>query len=210
MEVSGRKGLGVKADDLIEKLIETALAEVAHRHPEFSSTENEKIARQIAVGALRYFLLKFTRNSVIAFDFHEALSFEGGNRPNTCNTLAVRAQNILRKLAGRGETLPDFKASLTPEALQTCMQSEDVWQLILIASKTLSAVERAIASGEPAHVAKYAFQLAQSFNNFYHEHNVLAEKDLTRRNALLWITQYVSRQLEKTLNVLGIEQPAYM
>jgi arginyl-tRNA synthetase len=122
----------------------------------------------------------------------------------------VRAQNILRKLAERGEQLPDFRSALTPAALAECMNSEDVWQLILIASKTLSAVERAIASGEPAHVAKYAFQLAQSFNNFYHEHNVLAEKDQQQRNSLLWVTQYVFQQLKKTLNVLGIEQPAYM
>jgi arginyl-tRNA synthetase len=116
----------------------------------------------------------------------------------------------LRKFEERGEQLPDFALSLTTETLEKCVQSEDVWQLLLIASKTLSAVERAIASGEPAHVAKYAFQLAQSFNNFYHEHNVLAEKDLEQRNALLWVTEYVRGQLEKTLHVLGIEQPAYM
>jgi arginyl-tRNA synthetase len=208
VEVSGRKGLGVKADDLIDKLIETALAEVEHRHPESPPEEREKTARQIAVGALRYFMLKFTRNSVIAFDFHEALSFEGETGPYV-QYAGVRAQNILRKLAERGEALPDFE-SLSDAALAGCMESEDVWQLILIASKTLSAVERAIASGEPAHVAKYAFQLAQSFNNFYHEHNVLAEKDPERRAALLWVTEYVRQQLESTLNVLGIEQPAYM
>ena len=209
VEVSGRKGLGVKADDLIDKLISTALVEVDHRHPEMAVAEREKIARQIAIGALRYFMLKFTRNSVIAFDFHEALSFEGETGPYV-QYAGVRAQNILRKLTERGETLPDFENVLTPEVLRNCMQSEDVWQLVLIASKTLSAIERAITSGEPAHVAKYAFQLAQSFNNFYHEHNVLAEKDPLMRNALLWVTEYVRRQLERTLNVLGIEQPAYM
>jgi len=209
IEVSGRKGLGVKADDLIDKLISTAHAEVQHRHPEFSPEDLEKTARQIAVGALRYFMLKFTRNSVIAFDFHEALSFEGETGPYV-QYAGVRAQNILRKFAERGETLPDVETVLTAEALEKCAQSEDVWQLLLIASKTFSAVERAIASGEPAHVAKYAFQLAQSFNNFYHEHNVLAEKDPDQRSALLWVTQYVRGQLEKTLNVLGIEQPAYM
>jgi arginyl-tRNA synthetase len=209
IEVSGRKGLGVKADDLLDKLISTARAEVEHRHPDFAPAVCERLARQIAVGALRYFMLKFTRNSVIAFDFHEALSFEGETGPYV-QYAGVRAQNILRKFEERGEQLPDFELSLTPETLEKCVQSEDVWQLLLIASKTLSAVERAIASGEPAHVAKYAFQLAQSFNNFYHEHNVLAEKDLEQRNALLWVTEYVRRQLEKTLNVLGIEQPAYM
>jgi arginyl-tRNA synthetase len=154
-------------------------------------------------------MLKFTRNSVIAFDFHEALSFEGETGPYVQYS-GVRAQNILRKFADRGETLPDFAKILTPEAIEKCAQSEDVWQLLLIASKTLTAVERAISSGEPAHVAKYAFQLAQSFNNFYHEHNVLAEKDLDQRNALLWVTDYVRGQLEKTLHILGIEQPAYM
>jgi arginyl-tRNA synthetase len=209
IEVSGRKGLGVKADDLIDKLIATALAEVEHRHPEFAPAEREKIARQIAVGALRYFMLKFTRNSVIAFDFHEALSFEGETGPYV-QYAGVRARNILRKLEERGETLPDFQLCLTPDAIGEAMESEDIWQLILIASKTNTAVERAITSGEPAHMAKYAFQLAQSFNNFYHGRNVLAEKDLARRNALLWVTQYVLCQLAKTLRVLGIEQPAYM
>jgi arginyl-tRNA synthetase len=208
VEVSGRKGLGVKADDLIDKLIATALAEVEHRHPESPAEERAEVARQIAVGALRYFMLKFTRNSVIAFDFHEALSFEGETGPYV-QYAGVRASNILRKLAERGETLPDFSA-LTDETLAACMESEDVWQLVLIASKTLSAVERAITSGEPAHVAKYAFQLAQSFNNFYHEHNVLAEKEAARREALLWVTEYVRRQLERTLLILGIQQPAYM
>jgi arginyl-tRNA synthetase len=209
IEVSGRKGLGVKADDLIDKLISTALAEVEHRHPQAAPADREKTASQIAVGALRYFMLKFTRNSVIAFDFQEALSFEGETGPYV-QYAGVRARNILRKLAERGEKLPDFQQILTPAVLSECMASEEIWQLILIASKTISAVERAIAAGEPAHVAKYAFQLAQSFNNFYHEHNVLAEQDPARRNALLWVTEYVRKQLEKTLGVLGIEQPAYM
>lgn len=209
VEVSGRKGLGVKADDLIDKLIETAHAEVENRHPEFAAEDRQKIARQIAIGALRYFMLKFTRNSVIAFDFHEALSFEGETGPYV-QYAGVRAQNILRKFEERGEALPDFEKVVNSDSLSKCMSLEDVWQLILIASKHATAVERAINSGEPAHVAKYIFQLAQSFSNFYHEHNVLAEKDLEQRSVLLWVTQYALRQLEKTLHVLGIEQPAYM
>jgi arginyl-tRNA synthetase len=209
VEVSGRKGLGVKADDLVDKLIETALAEVEHRHPDADPQERETIARQIAVGALRYFMLKFTRNSVIAFDFHEALSFEGETGPYV-QYAGVRAQNILRKLRERGEELPDFKSVLTAETIASAIALEDVWQLILLASKQASAVDRAAASGEPAHVAKYAFQLAQTFNNFYHEHAVLSEGDPNLRNALLWMTQFVRDQLGKTLAVLGIEQPNYM
>jgi arginyl-tRNA synthetase len=210
VEVSGRKGLGVKADDLLDKLIETALAEVEHRHPEAPVDERRRVAVQIAVGALRYFMLKFTRNSLIAFDFHEALSFEGETGPYV-QYAAVRAGNILRKFEDRGGTLPAFDQVLSAEILDLVLQQEEsLWQLLLLASKTDSAVERAITSGEPAHVAKYAFQLAQSFNNFYHEHSVLAEADAGRQNLLLWLTQYTRGQLAATLRVLGIEQPAYM
>ena len=90
------------------------------------------------------------------------------------------------------------------------MASEEIWQIDLIASKADRAVERAIASGEPAHVAKYAFQLAQSFNNFYHEYPVLHEEQEDRRVFLLWLTKYLRDQLTGTLGILGIEVPPYM
>ena len=209
VEVSGRKGLGVKADDLIDKLIEKALEEVDSRHPEAPAEERRRVATGIAVGALRYFMLKYTRNSVIAFDFQEALSFEGDTGPYVQYT-AVRARNILRKLVERGETLPDFARELDAAALGRQLRLEDFWQLLLIASKADSAIERAVASGEPAHVAKYAFQLAQAFNNFYHEYPVLTETDREKRSFLLWMTDYFRAQLERTLGVLGIAAPEYM
>lgn len=209
VEVSGRKGLGVKADDLIDKLIETALAEVEHRHPEEPSEERQNVAKQIAIGALRYFMLKFTRNSVIAFDFEEALSFDGETGPYVQYT-AVRAKNILRKYIERFGKLPDFQAGLNPASLARFFEAESFWQLLLLASKSDTAIERAVASGEPAHVAKYAFQLAQAFNNFYHDQRVISEEDEERRNLLLWLTHYVYAQLVSTLQVLGIEAPDYM
>jgi arginyl-tRNA synthetase len=213
VEVSGRKGLGVKADDLIDKLIEKAQAEVDSRHAEAPPDERRRIATEIAIGALRYFMLKFTRNSVIAFDLQEALSFEGDTGPYVQYT-AVRAGNILRKLAERGEVLPAFAQELDQSALERQLASppsgEDFWQLLLMASKSDSAIERAIASGEPAHVAKYAFQLAQAFNNFYHGTQVLSEENREKRVFLLWLTDYVRRQLERTLAVLGITVPEYM
>ncbi len=209
VEVSGRKGLGVKADDLIDKLIEKALEEVDSRHPEAPAAERKQVATEIAIGALRYFMLKFTRNSVIAFDLREALSFEGDTGPYVQYT-AVRAGNILRKLTERGEALPDFARELDREALARQLASEDFWQLLLMASKSDSAIERAIASGEPAHVAKYAFQIAQAFNNFYHGYQVLSEENRQKRVFLLWMTDYVRRQLERTLAVLGITVPDYM
>jgi arginyl-tRNA synthetase len=209
VEVSGRKGLGVKADDLVDKLIDTALAEVDSRHPDEPEEQRREIASQIATGALRYFMLKYTRNSVIAFDFQEALSFEGETGPYV-QYAAVRAANILRKLGERGETLPDFAAGLSTEAMSRQLASEDFWQLLLAASKVDVAIARAIESGEPAHVARYAFQLAQTFNNFYHGYPVLSEENRERRVFLLWMTVYFCGQLARTLEVLGIGVPEYM
>jgi arginyl-tRNA synthetase len=209
VEVSGRKGLGVKADDLIDTLIDKALDEVAARHAEATPEEQRAIASQIAIGALRYFLLKYTRNSVIAFDFQEALSFEGETGPYV-QYAAVRARNILRKLEEKGERLPDFSAELTPAALGRQLASEDFWQVLLAASKADAAVERAIAAGEPAHVAKYAFQLAQTFNNFYHLYPIIHEENREKKVFLLWMTDFFRRQLEWTLDILGIRVPNYM
>jgi arginyl-tRNA synthetase len=209
VQVAGRKGIGVKADDLLDKLIEKALDEVTSRHQDEPEETRRKAATQIAIGALRYFMLKFTRNSVIAFDFAEALSFEGETGPYVQYS-AVRARNILRKLAERGETLPDFNAALTRPVMERQLSQEPCWQLLLAASKAGSAIERAVASGEPAHVARYAFQLAQSYSNFYHEYPVLSETDVEKKTFLLWMTDYFRVQLEKALNVLGIEVPEYM
>ena len=209
IEVSGRKGLGVKADDLMDKLIEKALEEVASRHPEASVEEQRAVATQIAIGALRYFLLKFTRTSVIAFDFQEALSFEGETGPYV-QYAAVRARNILRKLEERGERLPNFSAELNAAAFGRQLQGEDFWQVLLAASKADAALERAVVAGEPAHVAKYAFQIAQAFNNFYHQYPVIHEQDREKKVFLLWMTDFFRAQLEHTLGVLGIEAPPYM
>ena len=209
VEVSGRKGMGVKADDLIDTLISKALDEVVSRHAEATPAEQRAVASQIAIGALRYFVLKYTRNSVIAFDFQEALSFEGDTGPYV-QYAAVRARNILRKLGEKGERLPDFAADLTPAALGRQLAGEDFWQVLLAASKADAAVERAIVAGEPAHVAKYAFQLAQTFNNFYHLYPIIHEENREKKVFLLWMTDFFRRQLEWTLDILGIQVPDYM
>jgi len=209
VEVSGRKGLGVKADDLMDKLVETALKEVACRHPEDNEAAQLAVAVEIAMGALRYFLLKFTRNTVIAFDFQEALSFEGETGPYA-QYAAVRSRNIVRKLEARGEKIPDFRAVLTPEVMARQLASDELWQIFVSAAKVDTVVDRAVAAGEPSHVAKYVFQLAQTFNLFYHQYPVLAEPDPERKAFLLWLNGYLADQLERTLAVLGIAVPAYM
>ena len=209
VEVSGRKGLGVKADDLIDQLIETAAIEVSSRHGEQSEESRLRVTRDIAIGALRFFLLKFTRNTVIAFDFQEALSFEGETGPYV-QYAAVRARNIIRKLVERGDTVPDFQNELTREALERQLAGEDFWQVLVASSKADSVVERAIGAGEPAHVSRYAFQLAQAFNNFYHQYPILSEPDRERKVFLLWMTEFFRSQLEGVLGILGIRVPDYM
>jgi arginyl-tRNA synthetase len=122
----------------------------------------------------------------------------------------VRARSIARKLAERGETLPDFRAELTAEAMGRQLQSEEFWQVLLAASKADSAVERAVAAGEPAHVAKYAFTVAQAFNNFYHQYPILSETDREKKTFLLWMTAFFASQLERVLEILGIAVPEFM
>jgi arginyl-tRNA synthetase len=209
VEVSGRKGLGVKADDLLDNLIAKALEEVASRHAEAPAEEQRAVATQIAVAALRYFLLKFTRNTVIAFDLQEALSFEGETGPYV-QYAAVRARRILLKFQERGETIPDFAKELGADAMARQLEEEDCWQMLLAASKADSAIEAAVTAGEPAHVARFAFQLAQAFSNFYQKYPIIHEENREKKVFLLWMTDFFRRQLERTAGILGVQIPAYM
>ena len=209
VEVSGRKGLGVKADDLIDALIAKALEEVASRNQDRTEAENRAVAAQIAVAALRYFMLKFTRNTVIAFDLQEALGFVGETGPYLQYT-AVRAGRVLRKYEERGEALPDFARELSQDAMARQLEFEDFWQVLLAASKADSAIAAALAAGEPAHVARYAFQLAQAFSNFYEKYPIIHEENREKKVFLLWMTDFFRRQLERTAGVLGIPIPDYM
>ena len=106
--------------------------------------------------------------------------------------------------------MPNFETALNRESMARQLSSEDFWQLLLAASRAETAIQRAVTSGEPSHVARYAFQLAQAFNTFYHDYRVLDETDEEKRTFLLWMTDYFRSQLQKTLNVLGIAVPEYM
>jgi arginyl-tRNA synthetase len=204
IEVSGRKGFGVKADDLINALINAAQKEVDSRHPEMSEMERREIATQIAVGALRYFMLKFTKNSVIAFDFKEALSFEGETGPYAQYAI-VRASNIFRKA---GLTAEDILAGEVD--LRFLKADDELWELWLRAGQLSTVVEQCIATTEPAYAAKYAFQLAQQFNNFYHKHHILTEEDEARKRFLLATAAVVRRALMQSLELMGIDAPTVM
>jgi arginyl-tRNA synthetase len=208
VEVSGRKGHGVKADDLIDKLETATLAEVLQRHAEMPAEEQKKTAHAIAVGALRFFLLKFTRNAIIAFDFADALSFEGETGPY-CQYAVVRIRGIRRKGLEAGAAAIAVTQE-TAEALLGEASGNDLWELLLLAGSLDAAVEGAISAQEPAFVAKYAFQLAQGFNLFYHKFHILTEADEQKRGFLLRLTEVVERELVTALGLLGIEAPEKM
>ncbi len=205
IEVSGRKGFGVKADDLIDKLIEAATGEVDSRHPELSEAERREIGTVIAIGALRYFMLKFTKASVIAFDFKEALAFEGETGPYA-QYAVVRATNIFRK-AG---ITPEEALDADIDYAKFFAETPEIWDVWLMAGKTSQIIDLCIAQAEPAYAAKHAFQLAQLFNNFYHRHHILTEEDEGRKRFLLATAAVARRELIAILAAMGIAVPPVM
>jgi arginyl-tRNA synthetase len=213
IEVSGRKGFGVKADDLLDQLIVSAKSEVDSRHPQLTDAERLAIATQISIGALRYFMLKFTKQSVIAFDFKEALSFEGETGPYA-QYAVVRAASIFKKAAIDPDVFAENIASkVSTEHFAEFLQADhgtEIWELWLAASKTSYIVDQCIATTEPAHLAKHAFQLAQLFNTFYHRHPILSEPDDQRKQFLLATVAIVRRELIRILTVMGITVPQVM
>lgn len=218
IEMSGRKGLGVKADDLIDRLEADALREVEQRHPKLNASEAQATAHDIAVGALRYFLLKFTRNSVIAFDFKEALSFEGETGPY-CQYAAVRANSIFRKLDEPAllaanemlqQTAGDAAVHQRASAVLGDEAGTEVWSLIMLAQRLDEVVMQCRSSAEPANLAKYTFNLAKSFNLFYHRHRIITETDVMKKALLIAAADIARRQLTTSLSILGISVPERM
>ena len=213
MEVSGRKGLGVKADDLLDRLIDTAGREVTTRNPELAPEERTRIAEIIATAAVRYFLVKFTRGKVIAFDIEEALSFEGETGPYL-QYAVVRANNIFAKLAER-DGLDEASvigriAAVDRGPIDAGDEADELWGLVLEAARLDEVVDVSIRSLELSVLAKYAFGLAQRFNAFYHRQQILREE---REHARLWRAAgvgYFRRQMTKALDLMGCAVPARM
>jgi arginyl-tRNA synthetase len=216
IEVSGRKGQGVKADDLMDQLELAVKEEIEVRHPGLMGTpEYQHMVHSISVGALRYFLLRFTRSTVIAFDFEDALSFEGETGPYV-QYAVVRVNGIVRKGT---EKLGDADAAallkigsgeIDSAKFLAGAANDDLWDLVLLAGSLDARVEAALNGQEPAFIARYAFELAQAFNVFYHKHHILSEEDAEKRAFLLRLSQLVKDQLVRGLDLLGIQAPERM
>jgi arginyl-tRNA synthetase len=214
LEVSGRKGLGVKADDLLDRLEQKAFLEVEKRNQDLPSEQRSLIARQIATGALRYFMLKFARNSIIVFDFEEALSFEGETGPYLQYTL-VRINSIFRKLKEKEDfEANDLSAWKPDQNLPLNILSEqekgDFWELVFYASQFEEEIQHSVFSLEFSHLAKFAFNLCQKFNAYYHRYSILAEKDKNTKSFRILTIQYVGEILARVLSLMGVPQPSRM
>jgi arginyl-tRNA synthetase len=213
VSMSGRKGLGVKTDDFIDRLEALAFQEVSVRQSDLTTEEHREISRKIAVGALRYFLLKYSRTSVICFDFKEALAMVGETGVYIQNAV-VRANSIFRKLEESGITdSPAGLASVPRDRIAALLEGpegEQLWALVYLVSRLPDVVRGSVAALEPAHVAKWAFQVAQSFHTFYEKHHIKSEADPARRTLLIAITATVRSRLVDALSLLGIEAPDRM
>jgi len=214
LEVSGRKGLGIKADDLLDRLEEKALTEVEKRNPEFSQSQKTSIARHLSCGALRYFMLKYARNSLIVFDFDEALNFEGETGPYLQYTL-VRLNSIFRKLKEResfGEQDVQNLISSVEIPLEILSGGElaHFWDLVLCASQFEEEVLHSIHSLEFSHLAKFAFNLCQKFNAYYHLYSILAAENSEIKQIRILTIYYIKKVLGKAFSLLGIPLPERM
>ena len=215
VEVSGRKGLGVKADDLLDRMTEAARREVIARHADLSAGDAEAtaIATAIATAAIRYFMIKYSRGKLIAFDIDEALSFEGESGPYV-QYATVRAANILRKLYDRDglndEALAAALAGLPPEPLAAPGDGTATWALLLEAARLDEVADQSIRALELSVLAKYAFGLAQMFNTFYHRCPVVAEEDEPTRLWRAAAVLYCRLQLTRSLALMGCEVPQRM
>lgn len=213
VEMSGRKGLGVKADALIDRLEADALVEVESRHPDLPETEKLHVAHQLAVGALRFFLLKVTRNTIIVFDFSEALATDG-ETGTFCQYSAVRANAIFRKLREKGLTRQHFDTQLQRldelHAILEGDQGDEIWALITLAPRLEDTLRQAAVQNEPSILAKYTFTLAKAFNLFYHHHKILAEANPVKQAILATAADAARGSLTQALATMGIEVPEKM
>lgn len=213
VEMSGRKGLGVKADDMIDRLEANALVEVESRHPDLAAEVKLHVAHQLAVGALRFFLLKFTRNTIIVFDFKEALATDG-ETGTFCQYSAVRANAIFRKLSEQGLRLEDLHSLLQKadevKAILEDGDGHEIWSLIALSARLEETLRQSAAQHEPAILAKYTFSLAKAFNLFYHHHKILVEKDPIKQAVLATAADAARRSMTAALETMGIEVPEKM
>jgi arginyl-tRNA synthetase len=206
--MSGRKGVGVKADDMLDELEAKAREKISGERSTGSEADDAKLARQIAIAALRYFMLKFGRTKVIAFDVAEALSFEGDSGPYLLYS-TVRVGNIFRKMQERGVDPMLGRDQIDRLAIGDELV-DDMWQIVRMSADTENVIRRAVETLELSLLTRHAFDLAQTFSSFYHKFPILNEKDDAERQRRAVVAEVFRRTMVQIFGLIGIPMPERM
>ncbi|MFB5645517.1 MAG: arginine--tRNA ligase [Nitrosopumilaceae archaeon] len=198
-QMSGRKGLYVNADSVYDMLKTKTIQETKKRNLEMKDDEVQKIAHQVAVGTLRYEMIKPDLDKIITFDLAKSLSLEGDTAPYIQYTCA-RAARILEK-AG---TSPNFDVSYD------LLKNEFETELVKVIGLFGIQIKDSANNLSPKVIAKYCYNLAVAFNGFYEHVKVIDSGDKSLTNARLCLVSSFKSTLEKALNLLGIPSPERM
>jgi arginyl-tRNA synthetase len=209
IEMSGRRGIGVKADEFLDVLEDAAEdAVVARLDGSGAPADVAERARAIAVGALRYLMARQSRNRVLAFDFEEALAFEGDTGPYLQYS-AVRARKVFAKLSERRGEGPLEEAEIA--LLEDAELDDGLWNLVLQSARRREVVAQAVANLEFSLLAQHTHELAQLFHSLYHAHPVVPEDDLETRRLRRAVFTLFAREMDVLLEeLLGIPIPEEM
>jgi arginyl-tRNA synthetase len=208
VEMSGRKGFGVKADDLLDELERKATLAVKTNATDLEDAAADEIGRQVAIAALRYFMLRFGRNKVIAFDLNEALKFEGDSGPYLQYS-TVRVQNIFRKMKERGVD-PMLTGDRIDDLTLHQGLTDEMWELVRLSAELPAAIRRGVDALEMSVITQYLLDLAQKFNSFYHKYPILNEKDDAERQRRAVCAEVFRKTMVGALELLGIPVPDRM
>ncbi|HEX2014452.1 MAG TPA: DALR anticodon-binding domain-containing protein, partial [Nitrososphaera sp.] len=192
VHMSGRKGIYVNADFVMDALHSKAYEEVKTRNPAYSEEQMHRIAEEIAISALRYNMIRQDLDKIITFDIKESLSLEGDTGPYLQYAYA-RSQRILEK---SGQSVSDARFELLVHESEITLTKE--------ISKLDLVVEDAAKSLSPKSLARYAYSLATTFSLFYEKVQVLKEGNVEVRTARLALVKSFGIALKNTLEVLGI------
>ncbi len=203
-KMKSREGTVVDADDLIADMVKTAreVSEELGKLDGYSKEEAERIYRIVALGALKYFILKVDPKKTMTFNPRESIDFNGNTGPFIQYTYA-RINSVMRKAAENGYEIPAAIAS----NLQ--MNGKEL-ALIKNLSRFPAIVAEAGKAYSPAVVANYTYELVKEYNQFYHEYSILNETDAVKRAARLLLSKTTAIVLRKGFSLLGIEMPERM
>lgn len=200
-KMKSREGTVVDADDLMDRMIDTALeaSEGQGRAVDMSEEERQEMARKVGLGALKYFLLKVEPRKNMLFDPKESIDFNGNTGPFIQYTYA-RIQSIMRKAEGMDFHATQQVAELLPKEVELVKRLNEFGEV----------VKQAGAELNPSLIASYAYDLGKQFNQFYHDHSILNEPDEAIRHQRLLLSYLTSEVLKNAVGLLGIEMPERM